>query len=629
MKALPNVVACLGIVLLMGGPLGQVRADAPTLPLSEILRRHFEAEGVRRGPRPTTVRVTGTIETGGQRGAWTSIETEKDKEWSRTTLGAETYLSGFNGQEGWKQDGNGNVRLFTADELKDRRTDAEAALRAGVESAHITLRPETDRRTGCYILDATPPGGNRMVIYIDPRTFLVTKTQRTEGEETVTTTYDAWQTQDGVPRPTRWTIGNGNKKYDTHVTLTRIETGVDAPDNLFAVPTPVKNYHFLKPGVTSATIPFDYDGSKIRIPVEVNGVPARAALDSGAGGVVLAQPLADLLKLKPAGRFEARGVGGASENRTVTLDALTIGDAVQFTHFSAAAGIDLIGSPSGPLAALLGYDLLSRFVVKIDYANQQMTLTEPDAFQPTSADGTALPMSLDNDMPSVEAQFDGLPPARFLIDTGDPDSLRLSLPYVRTNKLDARYPKGKGRNVEEGGTGGTAEYDVYRARSLQIGGVTIPGIPAYFPRDDKGGASQRWAGTLGAEVLSRFVVTFDYPHRRLFFAPGPAAAAPFDTRTFGIGTVPGVGKDGKLHVFVSHIDTGSPALKAGLRVLDEIEQIDGQTVSTLGYNGVKRLLSVDSGQTSHTLTVHGRKGSSHAIQATIYDLLPSPPGPAG
>ncbi len=622
----PSIAPVLILILsvsLGGSVVGAARADdAPAPALPDILSRHLQAEGTNSRPQSAAVRVSGTVETTGQRGVWNALYKAPNKELDQTTIADETDTSGDDGTNAWRRDSNGSVRLLTQEELKDQRTDPEGALRAGVAASHLVLRPQTERRTGDYIVDAIPDGGKPIVIFIDPKTFFIAKTQVQEDEETITTTYDRWQTENGTVKPTRWTISNGDKKYDSVVSVARIERDVDAPDSLFAVPPPTKNYHFLTPGATSATVPFDYNGDKIALAVEVNGVPVHVALDSGAAAIVLAQPLTEMLKLKPQRKFEARGIGGSRGQESVTLDSLTLTDALQFTHLNVASGISVFGSRSHPLTALVGYDLLSRFVVKVDYDAQQLTLTEPDAFQPTPADGKELALELDDDTPSVLAQMDGLPPARFLLDTGAPDTVYLNGPYVDANKLRDHYPLGKGRDVVEGGIAGQAEYDVFRGKSLSLGGITLSGIPVYVPRDAKGGNSQQLAGTLGTEILSRYVVTFDYPHRRLFLTPGANAGKTFDTRTFGIDVIGGIGKDGKLHVYVVHLDQDAPARKEGMKPLDEIVAIDVIPVSTLGLSEVQRLLSVASEQTTHYLSVRSQDGRTHTRTATLYDLLP-------
>jgi hypothetical protein len=58
-------------------------------------------------------------------------------------------------------------------------------------------------------------------------------------------------------------------------------------------------------------------------------------------------------------------------------------------------------------------------------------------------------------------------------------------------------------------------------RSFEIGGFVLKGVPAMFSRAE-GGAfdTRRQAGNLGAGILSRFCVLFDYAHETLWLEPG-------------------------------------------------------------------------------------------------------------
>ena len=96
----------------------------------------------------------------------------------------------------------------------------------------------------------------------------------------------------------------------------------------------------------------------------------------------------------------------------------------------------------------------------------------------------------------------------------------------------SKYPHGI--PTVGGGIGGVSAARLTRVRSFTVAGLTLRGVPTDFSLDTKGGASQVDAGSIGSALLARFVVTFDYPHGRVFFAPGPDSLRPFDTRTSGL-----------------------------------------------------------------------------------------------
>ena len=136
------------------------------------------------------------------------------------------------------------------------------------------------------------------------------------------------------------------------------------------------------------------------------------------------------------------------------------------------------------------------------------------------------------------------------------------------NKLRQKYPKEV--PTVGGGIGGESKSVVAKTESFTVAGVTLHGIPTEFSLDTKGGASQILAGSLGSRLLSRFVVTFDYPHGRVFFAPNTNATQPYDTRTFGVSVISTKDANGAAHIVVADVIPGSPAQAAGIALSDQI-----------------------------------------------------------
>ena len=274
---------------------------------------------------------------------------------------------------------------------------------------------------------------------------------------------------------------------------------------------------------------------------------------------------------------------------------------------------------SRPLAGFVGYDLLAHFVVRVDFPRKQLTFISPAVFHPTPSDGRALPIELDNDVPSIQAQVDTLPPARFLIDTGDEAALRLYSPYVGGNGLDKKYPHGA--LTMGGGIGGVSRSRTTRIGSFQVAGVTFRSVPTDFSLDPKGGASQVNAGSVGSSLLSRFVVTFDYPHNRIFLAPAPDAHAAFVTRTSGLTLRETRDPQGHKHLVIAGIQPHSPANGVGLNAYDELLEVDGQPAARLGLDGARRLLSVVGGHPTHVLVVKSTIGGPRSVRISLYDPL--------
>lgn len=600
---------------------------APALTLSALLQKHLAALGGASALEAIkNTKIISDVETGGIHGVITTIYSAPDKEYEEDKLGILDSLQGYDGKVAWERDSNGNVRDLAGEELKDLRVqlffDTNSYVLPGRIPGTLTLRPQTEPETGNYIVDTYPEGGKRSTIFFNPRTFMIVKEQHLDDDVLVTTTYSDYRTVDGTPFPFHTVTTNGNSRYDITGQVTQLENNVLISPSLFAKPLGSKNFGFISPGATSATVPFDLDDSEIGLEVKINGTPERVFLDSGAGGIALSQTASDALGLKSSGFLEVRGYGGSTDQHPIAIQKLEVPNAVQLSDITGIA-IDLPQQLNDyftrPLAGFIGYDLLSHFVVRIDYGRKTITFTQPAAFHPAPSDGSELPLTLDSNLPTIKAALDGLPPGQFLIDTGDADAaVRLYGPYVAKYGLDKKYPRGV--VAVGGGIGGVSRARRTRIASFTLAGQTLKNVPADFSLDTKGGASQVNAGALGSRLLSRFVVTFDYPQNRVFFAPLAPAKAAFVTRTTGISLLVTKDKKGRSHIAVADILPNAPALKAGLSNFDEVLAIDGKPAGTLGLTEARRLLSSQAGP-AHVLTVQSVIGKPRTLTAGLFDPL--------
>ncbi len=619
----------LGAMLAL--PLSSHADNRPMPSLQEVLARCRAAAAPLPGQAAVaTQRIAGATETGGLHGTYVSFYKAPDKHWEEDKLGILDEVSGSDGKVSWQRDTNGNVRLLSFEEQKDDHTDTAVSTHAFADAAafpgKVALRPQAEAKTGCYILDVTPADGKPTTLFLDPKTFLVSKEERQEDSRMTTSTFSDYRILGGKMRAATRRTHSGARKYDALITITSVDTNIDAPDAMFALPATTNNYQWVTPGATSTTLPFDYSDKSISLYSAINGRPTYMELDSGAGGVAISKIAADQLRLAHAGTFEGHGYGGSVDLSPIKMDTFELVGGVVFSNLSATSlplFEDYAYYEAVPTIGLMGYDLLSRFVVRINYETQLLTLIDPKTFQPTAADGTPLALDLNDNTPSVLASFDGLPPARFLVDTGDSGStVMLYGPYVADNHVAQKYPRGMDGSGE--GVGGSFKERHVRAHSFAIGGVTLDNVPTQLSLDAKGaGASRLLAGALGTDFLSHFTVTFDYPHSRVFFAPNAQTHKPFDTRTFGVYVVevPDLTAAHKTQMAL-FADNKAPARNAGLIPGSTLVKIDGQDAQKLGIGEVRRRLSLDDGKDSHDLLVIGPAGGTGHVKITLYDPLP-------
>ncbi|BDI32733.1 hypothetical protein CCAX7_47840 [Capsulimonas corticalis] len=600
---------------------------APALTLDDILKRHLRAMGGEDALRAIrSTRIRGTIDTGGVIGQLTTAFAEPGKEYEEDQIGILNVKQGYDGASAWRRDSNGNTRLLSGDEIKDLRNqvffDTNSYVFTDKVPGKRALRAAREPGTGNYIVDVTPDGGKPSTIYFDPISFLLVKEQHNDDDVVSTTTFSDFVRIGGVLYPRKQHITNGNERYDVNITAMKIENNVDLAGALFALPAVSKNYTFLKPGAHSATIPFVFDDGAIGFKARINGKPVVLLLDSGASGIAISQKAAKSLGLKQGGFLEARGYGGSTDLRPIEMDSLEIPGAVKLTKITAVAvnlPEELDSFLGHPVAGFVGYDLLSRFVVRVDFPNRTMTFTEPAAFHPSPSDGSPVPIALEDDIPNTTAQVDTLPPARFLIDTGDVAAVRLYGPYVQDKGLAKKYPKGM--ITSGGGIGGISEARQVRVKTVTLGGIALTGVPTDFSLDAKGGASQLNAGSIGSGLLSRFTVTFDYANNRIFLGRNTGSLKPFDTRTTGAGLSASTDVDGNSHYFIDSAMPSAPIAKADISPADELLKIDGQPVSKLGLAQARQVLSKYQGKSAAVLVFRTPHGRFKTVRAEFFDPL--------
>jgi hypothetical protein len=189
---------------------------------------------------------------------------------------------------------------------------------------------------------------------------------------------------------------------------------------------------------------------------------------------------------------------------------------------------------------------------------------------------------------------------KFIADTGVRSSLSFNSPFVAANKLlefapgTIRAPLGGGSMVRE------SRQPVGRVARLQLGSFTFKKPVAIFFLDKAGVlASPEFDGVIGAEILRRFKVVFDYSRQQLFLEPNRAVSAPDEYDMSGMLLI-AEGTDFKI-LKVKHLIEDSPAAVAGAREGDIISGVNGMAVSLeqvrrlFKMNGKSYLLSIKRG----------------------------------
>jgi hypothetical protein len=291
------------------------------------------------------------------------------------------------------------------------------------------------------------------------------------------------------------------------------------------------------------------------------------------------------------GRIEGRGAGSESVDVSVMPGASFDLPGVELLN-QTIMGIPLtkLEPYEGRMIdGILGYDLISRFVLEIDYAKSVIHLYEPATYS-YSGKGERLPLVLEGNIPQVTATVSvaGKPPvkAKFTIDTGARTALNLSSPFCAEQGFPGAIETLSGGHGA--GIGGETQQVIGRVSTLQLGSFELRDVVAGFSLDEGGAlASEETAGLIGGDILKRFTVIFDYSRSEMILEPNAALNAPFEYDMFGAFLL---AQAPDFERFVVHrLIEGAPAKAAGLKEGDIIVSIDGRPAADYTLEQVRGL----------------------------------------
>jgi hypothetical protein len=245
-----------------------------------------------------------------------------------------------------------------------------------------------------------------------------------------------------------------------------------------------------------------------------------------------------------------------------------------------------------PVHGLIGFNLFKDYIVKIDYANEKLTLYKPEYYKYHDRKrDIILPMSIDGNKPFVYTDIltedSTKVPVKLLVDTGASDAIWLS------KKSDERihYPEKHIETFIGRGLSGDLYGVKGRLDGIWVGPLILPKPIVAFPNSDVIDnliSSNDRNGTLGAEILRRFNVTVDYRNSRLTLRPTHKVKDDFNYNMSGMevtNPMPG------FPIFtISDILENSPAYLAGLKENDQILTINNNGLKSLELNDINLIL---------------------------------------
>jgi len=361
---------------------------------------------------------------------------------------------------------------------------------------------------------------------------------------------------------------------------------------------------FLKEEKRKATISFYSSNSLIIIPVSINGnPPLNFMIDTGVrANILFSKSLGDELGLKYTRRLNLVGADGtttlsASVSPINELDLGPILGIFQNLLVLEEDFLELESVIGIPVYGILGYEFFKYNPIRINYDNGKLDFFKTTRLRWRPPFFRKLDLKVEDNKPYIQAkvvQKSGkIIFPKLLIDTGANHGLLLN----RETTDDIDMPTNAIESEIGQSLGGLLFGHIGRIDYLKVANLKLKEVLTSYPDSTafsyviKESGRQ---GSLGAEVLGRTKVIFDYPRERIFIKKASNFYAPFEFDMSGLAVkkLPG----DQIRYFVSNVRNNSPGALAGAMAMDEIISINKIPVFIWELVEINKLMRSEEGR---------------------------------
>jgi len=590
-----------------------------------ILGKHYETIGgidQLKAQRTSHMKGTVVIEGSGLEGTFEEWREMPIRSRQEIDLGIIKQAEGDNGEFSWIVDHNNKLLIH-----KDERSVKERQVRLLLAEYHHLNRDsenfslayegtDTVAEATSYVVQITNSiNDNILTQFIDTSSFLLLKSVEVSPDQEQHTTYSDYHKADGImiafqQRMTVYPTGMVERMQ-----IVEVAHNIDIDPALYEPPeVDVEDFRFTN-GKSAEDIPFHYIEDHIFLPLTVGGRTRLWILDSGAGLTCFEKKFADELGLEPQGHIKGQGAGGLVDISLVTMPAYNI-PGLEFDEQTVAV-IDiewLFRRWMGlEVAGILGYDFLSRLVLKVDYANELVSFYHPDSFQ-YSGGGTIIdaPISQSNmfHLPlTVDGKYSGL----WHLDLGA-GGMGFRYQFAAEHGFLDRH----GVQRLGAGAGGRVYNYMVQFKTIEFAGYTVNNSLISMPA--VGGEGPSFGGGLighiGNTLLRHFVLYLDYGRGQVIVEKGNNFGKDFPRDNSGMQLQQS--DNGELEI--SFVADNTPAAKSGFRKGDILRTVNGINVDLLdGVVAAKKLFRAKPG-TKYKITVD-HNGQVKTLKLKLEDLF--------
>jgi predicted aspartyl protease len=550
-------------------------------PISPLLEKHLQWLGGReKFSEVQSLVFEGTMSASGLRGPVTIRMTRDGRRRLDYDLGVVSGTEVSGPDEGWEINPSGQVEEMGRDKL--RRSFQESELELGrhlldpTSFSRQSLGTEERDHLTWQVVRFTAGNGDAYDFLLDPEGGSLTWVRSIEDTDTTQTRYSDWRWVAGMRVAFRVESFHRNPMENSKIEWTAVRVNEEIDPSIFTRPEKGRQIAYLREGAPEWVPIRLVSGRHVYIDATVNGVDTEVVLDTGAGITVLDAKLASEIGKVGGGALSAVGTGGAVQASVVHGIDIVIGGLELRNLTAAVVDLSQIADRFGvSMPVILGKELFHNVVVDLDYPGSRIAFRDPSTFEYRGT-GRALELIPGQDGHKlVRATVEKLDPALFTVDTGAGGTLTLFKHYHEENGILASREKVS--DSMSGGVGGLRTSKLSTLRSFTLAGYEMKNVPVDLHVDTEIGAfdTKDIAGNLGAGILSRFRVIFDYERDRMYLEPPPGPLdQPFQRNRAGLEAYP---SDEGFEVI--HVRAGSPAEAQGWKAGNRITAVNGEALT--------------------------------------------------
>tara|TARA_B110000003_G_scaffold209487_1_gene208402 strand:- start:18073 stop:19419 length:1347 start_codon:yes stop_codon:yes gene_type:complete len=286
----------------------------------------------------------------------------------------------------------------------------------------------------------------------------------------------------------------------------------------------------------------------IIIPLEINGKKLNFILDSGVNKtIVFNSSKADTILSSFEDKYQLRGLGKGlpvsaiiSKNNRLKIKNLIGID--KNLYIVLKDDFDLSSKMGITIHGVIGYDILSNLILRINYKNKKIRFYNPISYQPKKCKNcVVLPLSIFQNKPYVDVfvKFNKSSkkiPVKMLVDSGGSDAIWL-FEYSNNQIIT---PNNFFVDFLGVGISGTVYGKRSRIASLEIGEFIINNPTVSFLDTLSTINARKFNkrnGSIGTGILKRFKVWLDYPNKRLTLQKNSSFSDSFNYNMSGLEVV--------------------------------------------------------------------------------------------